>query len=307
MLRVEGERIAAVRGWDETPGGTALRELGEAVLLPAPVDSHVHINEPGRMEWVGIAQELALPLNLEGIAFSEEEGVRYGAPFLGSRAVAGRFDNAFEATIERCISMKPGEIFGLVDVNFAAQERDRKQRAGRMEQQRTRALVAAEGAEKRERTAREDGRRPLHARVSRRHNRRLRLRGEGLDQCAQVLGRESRLIAVENQRARSVAGNDIKSLKARMNRSGDSPLPPLVDDGNGRVQCNGSADDFEVGAEHREHRRGTCFAGQTYGPRKQCLSLVDKQLLWLAEAAACTGGKNDGGNRGAHGWPSKSG
>ena len=28
------------------------------------------------------------------IAFSEEEGVRFGVPFIGSRAVAGRFDHA---------------------------------------------------------------------------------------------------------------------------------------------------------------------------------------------------------------------
>jgi allantoate deiminase len=44
------------------------------------------------LEYVAIAQELALPLAVEVIAFSEEEGVRYGVPFLGSRAVAGRFD-----------------------------------------------------------------------------------------------------------------------------------------------------------------------------------------------------------------------
>jgi allantoate deiminase len=46
------------------------------------------------LEWVGIAQELALPLAIEVIAFSEEEGVRYGVPFLGSRAVAESFDPA---------------------------------------------------------------------------------------------------------------------------------------------------------------------------------------------------------------------
>ena len=31
---------------------------------------------------------------IEVIAFSEEEGVRFGVPFIGSRAVAGRFDPA---------------------------------------------------------------------------------------------------------------------------------------------------------------------------------------------------------------------
>jgi len=44
------------------------------------------------LEWVGLAQDFQLPLTIEVIAFSEEEGVRFGVPFLGSRAVAGRFD-----------------------------------------------------------------------------------------------------------------------------------------------------------------------------------------------------------------------
>jgi allantoate deiminase len=46
------------------------------------------------LEWVEIARELNLPLAVEVIAFSEEEGVRFGVPFIGSRAVAGRFDQA---------------------------------------------------------------------------------------------------------------------------------------------------------------------------------------------------------------------
>jgi allantoate deiminase len=46
------------------------------------------------LEMVCGAQVLKLPLAIEVIAFSEEEGVRYGVPFLGSRAVAGRFDDA---------------------------------------------------------------------------------------------------------------------------------------------------------------------------------------------------------------------
>ncbi|WP_058189390.1 allantoate amidohydrolase [Terracidiphilus gabretensis] len=44
------------------------------------------------LELVEIVQERQLPLSIEVIAFSEEEGVRYGIPFLGSRAVAGTFD-----------------------------------------------------------------------------------------------------------------------------------------------------------------------------------------------------------------------
>jgi len=44
------------------------------------------------LEWVRIAQETGLNNPIEAIGFSEEEGVRYGVPFLGSRAVAGCFD-----------------------------------------------------------------------------------------------------------------------------------------------------------------------------------------------------------------------
>jgi allantoate deiminase len=44
------------------------------------------------LEWVRLAQEIAFPTAIEIIAFSEEEGVRFGVPFIGSRTVAGRFD-----------------------------------------------------------------------------------------------------------------------------------------------------------------------------------------------------------------------
>jgi allantoinase len=52
-LLVDGDRIAGVVGWDEAPAGVALRDLGDLVLMPGLVDSHVHINEPGRTEWEG--------------------------------------------------------------------------------------------------------------------------------------------------------------------------------------------------------------------------------------------------------------
>jgi allantoinase len=54
-LRVEGERIAAVESWDSAAASAVLRDFGDAVLLPGLVDSHVHINEPGRTEWEGFS------------------------------------------------------------------------------------------------------------------------------------------------------------------------------------------------------------------------------------------------------------
>jgi allantoate deiminase len=49
------------------------------------------------LEWVRLAEEAVLPTTIEVIAFSEEEGVRFGVPFIGSRAAAGRFDPALLA------------------------------------------------------------------------------------------------------------------------------------------------------------------------------------------------------------------
>src|SRR5690349_12042715 len=50
---VEEERISAVVAPDEVPPHTAVHDFGDAAILPGLVDSHIHINEPGRTEWEG--------------------------------------------------------------------------------------------------------------------------------------------------------------------------------------------------------------------------------------------------------------
>lgn len=45
--------IAAIGEWDTAPENIPLVDAGEAVVIPGLVDSHVHINEPGRTEWEG--------------------------------------------------------------------------------------------------------------------------------------------------------------------------------------------------------------------------------------------------------------
>jgi allantoinase len=50
---VEGERIASVRAWSDVPPGIVLNDYGDLVLMPGLVDTHVHINEPGRTVWEG--------------------------------------------------------------------------------------------------------------------------------------------------------------------------------------------------------------------------------------------------------------
>src|SRR5829696_2803046 len=44
---IDGERIAAIEN------GPADTDYGELAIMPGLVDSHVHVNEPGRTEWEG--------------------------------------------------------------------------------------------------------------------------------------------------------------------------------------------------------------------------------------------------------------
>src|SRR6516162_5950044 len=50
---VEGERVSAVVATNQVPQSAQIHDFRDVALLPGLVDSHVHINEPGRTDWEG--------------------------------------------------------------------------------------------------------------------------------------------------------------------------------------------------------------------------------------------------------------
>src|ERR1700687_1788761 len=55
-LHIRDGHIAKVAAFDEIPTNCEMVEAGkDSIVMPGLVDTHVHVNEPGRTEWEGFA------------------------------------------------------------------------------------------------------------------------------------------------------------------------------------------------------------------------------------------------------------
>src|SRR6476620_11314770 len=52
-ILIRDGRIVEISGHRSHPSGVRLIDAGELVVLPGLVDTHVHINDPGRSDWEG--------------------------------------------------------------------------------------------------------------------------------------------------------------------------------------------------------------------------------------------------------------
>jgi allantoinase len=52
-VQIENGKIKAIAAWDAVPHGVPCDDFGDAVVMPAVIDTHVHVNEPGRTDWEG--------------------------------------------------------------------------------------------------------------------------------------------------------------------------------------------------------------------------------------------------------------
>jgi allantoate deiminase len=95
-MRVHVDAAGNLRGlW--RPQGAADRRLILGSHIDTVPDAGAYDGVLGvtlALELVDFGRARNLPMPIEVIAFSEEEGVRFGVPFLGSRAIAGQFDPA---------------------------------------------------------------------------------------------------------------------------------------------------------------------------------------------------------------------
>jgi allantoinase len=53
VVRIRDGRIAGIAPHDAPAEGLAVEDVGDLVVFPGLVDTHVHVNEPGRSDWEG--------------------------------------------------------------------------------------------------------------------------------------------------------------------------------------------------------------------------------------------------------------
>ncbi|MCI2282424.1 hypothetical protein L3081_02220 [Colwellia sp. MSW7] len=63
LIEVKDELIYAIHAYEQALD-CEIKDFGDYVIMPGLVDSHVHINEPGRTEWEGFntATQAAAPV-----------------------------------------------------------------------------------------------------------------------------------------------------------------------------------------------------------------------------------------------------
>jgi allantoinase len=54
-IHIRGGAIRAISEFNDIPAGCVIHEAGESVVMPGLVDTHVHINDPGRTDWEGFS------------------------------------------------------------------------------------------------------------------------------------------------------------------------------------------------------------------------------------------------------------
>lgn len=52
-IHIREGSIARIAAWEDVPIGVEITDAGDSLVMPGLVDTHVHVNEPGRTNWEG--------------------------------------------------------------------------------------------------------------------------------------------------------------------------------------------------------------------------------------------------------------
>lgn len=52
-IHIREGSIARIAAWEDVPPGVEITDAGDSLVMPGLVDTHVHVNEPGRTNWEG--------------------------------------------------------------------------------------------------------------------------------------------------------------------------------------------------------------------------------------------------------------
>lgn len=126
---VRGGVIAAVEDYDAESTSSDLpgaEDLGDLVLMPGLVDTHVHLNEPGRAEWEGFATGTAaaaaggvtavidMPLNSSPVTTSAEALARKREAAAGQlRVDAGFYGGLVPGNADRMTELLDAGVRGI--------------------------------------------------------------------------------------------------------------------------------------------------------------------------------------------------
>jgi len=123
---IEGAQVAAVLGAGDVPSGVPVRETGDLAVIPALVDTHVHVNEPGRTEWEGFVTATAaaaaggvgtivdMPLNCSPVTTSRAALETKLAAIKGKLAVDAAFwGGIVPGNLKELVPLAEGGVVGF--------------------------------------------------------------------------------------------------------------------------------------------------------------------------------------------------
>jgi len=117
-VHVQRGVIAAVTAPDEVPSSVPTIEAGDLVVLPGLVDTHVHINEPGRTEWEGFdtATRAAAAGGVTTLVDMPLNSIPPTTTLEGLRAKVDALEGKARVDVALCGGLVPGNAAALAEL-----------------------------------------------------------------------------------------------------------------------------------------------------------------------------------------------